>query len=143
MGRLGKSRSLAVSFGVVIMLIIVAPFVINSIKDRTTQASAINPASPGLGITYLPVTRVVSGYYELGVNYGALVTDVAPGSPAYDGGVRPGDIIISFNGTALGDDASLLQMMMSYSSGDMVTLEFLRDTESYHVSLALNPVMAR
>ncbi len=135
MGKLGRRRFLAISFGVIIMLVVVAPFVVNSIKDRTHRASAVNATSPGLGITYLPVSHVVSGYYELGVSYGALVTDVAPGSPAYEGGVRPGDIIISFNGNVLGEDDSLLQMMMNYPRGNTITLELLRDKESYRISL--------
>jgi len=37
---------------------------------------------PDLGITYLPLSPRLSAYYDLGVDSGALLTEVTPNSPA-------------------------------------------------------------
>jgi serine protease Do len=57
--------------------------------------------SASLGISYLPVTPELSEYYGLGVDYGALITEVTPGSPADQATLRASDVILSFNGTRL------------------------------------------
>lgn len=96
-----------------------------------TQTGEARPAqtdltSPGLGITYLMITPLVSDYYRLGVQYGALVTEVFPGSPADLAGVEAGDVILSFKGTKLSKEVTLLGMMMACPEGDMVPIEVLR-----------------
>ncbi|OGO30783.1 MAG: hypothetical protein A2Z29_03780 [Chloroflexi bacterium RBG_16_56_11] len=101
------------------------------LRGQTSEAAPngtgqTDQASPGLGITYLNVTPAVSAYYRLGVQYGALVTEVVPGSPACLAGVETGDVILSFNGTRLGEDVSLLGMMMACPEGDMVQVEVWR-----------------
>lgn len=136
---MSKHSFLAISVTVVIMAVISVLYLAYGTKDEAS--SRTTPAyreSPGLGITYLPVTREVSGYYELDVSYGALVTDVQPGSPAYRAGVRQGDVIVSFNGTVLQEDISLLEMMMNYPAGNTVTLELLGKRESNTVRLSLS-----
>ena len=105
-----------------------------------TQASEARPAqtdqtSPGLGITYLTITPAVSAYYRLGVQYGAMVTEVFPGSPADLAGVKSGDVILSFNGTNLNEEAPLLGMMMSCPAGDIVKLEVYRVNDIVTVEL--------
>jgi predicted metalloprotease with PDZ domain len=79
-----------------------------------------------LGITYLPVTPRLSEYYGLGVDSGALVTEVVAGGPADRAGVRVGDVILSFNG-AIPEEVPLLGMMMACPTGNTVTLEVWRE----------------
>lgn len=98
-------------------------------QEAGPGASAVNQTSPGLGITYLEVTRGLSEYYGLGVDYGALVTEVAPGSPAEQAGLQAGDVILSFNGAALEAQTPLLGMMMACPVGDTVRMEVWRGTE--------------
>lgn len=83
----------------------------------------------GLGITYLRVTRGISEYYGLGVEYGALVTEITPGSPADQAGLREGDVILSFNGNRPEEPNPLLGMMMSCPAGNMMTLEVWRQEQ--------------
>ena len=79
-----------------------------------------------LGFTYLQITPRISTYYNLGVNSGALVTEVVPLSHADAAGVRVGDVILSFNGAQVEETASLLQVMMAFPAGNKVTLEIQR-----------------
>ncbi len=100
------------------------------------QPTAIDKTSAGLGIIYLPVTRGLSEYYGLGVDYGALVTEVIPGSPADRSGIQVGDVIIAFDEATLEPKARLLGMMMACPAGHMVTLEVRRGTETKMIEIS-------
>jgi len=89
-----------------------------------------------LGVTYLPVTPKLAAYYGLGVDSGALVTEVIPGSPADQAGVRAGDVILSYNGVSLAEGAPLFGMMRACRPGDNITLEVWRGKSITLVELA-------
>ncbi len=91
-------------------------------KPEQETATSMN-----LGVTYLPMTPGVSAYYDLGVDSGALVTEVVSGSPADRAGVQVGDVILSFNGAILEEEAPLLGMMMACPAGNRITLEVWRE----------------
>jgi S1-C subfamily serine protease len=65
----------------------------------------------------------VSAYYGLGIDSGALVTDVAKGGLIEKAGVKAGDVITAFNGTKIGADTPLLGMMRGCCIDEGVTLE--------------------
>jgi S1-C subfamily serine protease len=88
-----------------------------------TQATDANYSSIDLGFTYLQVTAAVSKHYGLGVNSGALITQVSQDSLLRQAEVKPGDVIISFNGVYVGSDSPLLGMILGCHAGDEVTLE--------------------
>ncbi len=100
-----------------------------------SQPAAVEKTSTGLGIIYLPVTRGLSEYYSLGVDYGALVTEVIPGSPADRSGIQVGDVIITFDDATLEPKAQLLGMMMACPAGHIVTLEVRRGTEAKMIEI--------
>ena len=51
---------------------------------------------------------------------------VIPGGPAETAGVRPGDVIVSVDGTRIRDSQHLLVVLRSYAVGDTVAM-VLRD----------------
>jgi S1-C subfamily serine protease len=105
-------------------------------EDRSSPEPARGgTAATDMGITYLPVTPGVSEYYGLGVEYGALVTDVTPYSPADRAGLRANDVILSFNGARPEEQTPLLGMMMACSAGDTVTLVVWREAEVRMIEL--------
>lgn len=53
---------------------------------------------PWLGVTGLSITRDVAAHYELPVDTGVFVANVAPDSPADKSGMRQRDIILEFDG---------------------------------------------
>ncbi len=79
-----------------------------------------------LGITYLRVTPTLSDYYHLGEDSGVLVTEVIPGSPMDLASIQAGDIILSYNGTAVDEDISLLGLMRTCRPEDTISLEICR-----------------
>ena len=83
-------------------------------------------ASTDFGITYLPLTPGVSAYYELGVDSGALVTHVVTDSLADKAGLKAGDIIVGYNGTAVEKGNSLLGIVRRCPVGAVVVMEVFR-----------------
>ncbi|MBI2853703.1 MAG: PDZ domain-containing protein [Chloroflexi bacterium] len=70
-----------------------------------------------LGIVYVPVTAKTAPYYGLGIDHGALVTEVVPNSPADRAGLQPGDVIVAFNGTVLREGVSLARLIIDCTAG--------------------------
>jgi len=48
-------------------------------------------------------------------------------SAAYEGGLRPGDVILTFNGTAATDSGALSRLVQDATIGSTATVEILRD----------------
>jgi S1-C subfamily serine protease len=105
-------------------------------EDRMLpEPASQHRTSMDLGMTYLQVTPQLSAYYDIGVESGALVTEVVPDSPAERAGIREGDIITSFNGTRLEKGSTLLGMMMACPAGHTATLEVRRVNKTVVVEL--------
>jgi serine protease Do len=60
-----------------------------------------------LGVTIQDVDRNLAESFDLERPMGALVAQVAPGSPAEDAGIEPGDVIITFDGETIDTSADL------------------------------------
>jgi putative serine protease PepD len=74
---------------------------------------------------------------------GALITDVAPGSPADGAGLQPGDLVTQVDSTPVDSAASLARTLRSHRPGDKVTITWRRGssgaTRRATVSLAARP----
>jgi putative serine protease PepD len=86
------------------------------------------------------------------VEDGVVVTEVRPGAPADDAGLRPatgattengrqvptgGDVIVEFDGREISSSAELQSAVDSKQPGDTVTLTVLRDGERLEVEVTL------
>jgi hypothetical protein len=58
---------------------------------------------------------------------GAKVTEVEIGSPAYNAGIRPGDLVRGFDGELVPDAETLDSMLEEYHPGDRVVVRVWRD----------------
>lgn len=114
----------------VTVALVVSPL-LPQLEDRSSSELA-QEADTGvnLGITYLPVTPMLSAYYDLGVDSGVLVTEVVPGSPMELASVQTGDVILSCNGCKLDEGVSLLGMMRAFQPDDKIVLEV--SSEGHH-----------
>jgi len=98
-----------------------------------------NSMTVDVGIVYLPITTSISTYYALGVDSGALVTEVVAGSPADRAGIQTGDVILSFNGTRVDDKAPLYGMIKSCPTGNKIALEVWRERSNRIVEIVHGP----
>jgi S1-C subfamily serine protease len=77
----------------------------------------------------------------LGVSFDAesqelLIVSVAPGSPAARAGLRQGDVVTAIDGEAV-TTANIVQVILSYSVGDTITLTVERDDDELEIELTL------
>ncbi len=81
-------------------------------------------------ITGIQLTPMTTRYAEdLGApnTKGVLVVRMAERSAAYNAGVRPGDIIVTFNGTTVEDSSHFMRLLSDAPIGGAVTLGLFRE----------------
>ncbi len=74
---------------------------------------------------------------ELGYPAGAVVQSVASGSPAYETGIRSGDIIVEFNGVAISEYSDLYDEVQKTSPGQSVKVKIYRGNKYYSANLTI------
>jgi len=90
-----------------------------------------------LGVTIQELTPELSQKFGLKSSKGALVGDIAKGSPAEKAGIRRGDIITEFNGKKVKDVGSLRNMVAQSKIGEEVPVIFLRGDKEYTVKVLI------
>ena len=78
-----------------------------------------------LGVTAVDITPEVAAAYNLAVEHGALVMRVQPTAPAFDAGLRAGDIIVAADGRWIRSAADLLARVGALKPGDSVLLQII------------------
>lgn len=68
---------------------------------------------------------------------GALVGQIAPGSPAEASGVQPWDVIVAVDGATVADSAALIQAIGKRRPGDTVTLRIVRQGQTGEIPVRL------
>jgi putative serine protease PepD len=68
---------------------------------------------------------------------GVKVTDVQTGTPAASAGLKTGDVITAFDGTAVKDSTALRAAIAEHAPGDKVKVTVLRAGATHTVSVAL------
>jgi Do/DeqQ family serine protease len=87
------------------------------------------------GITVQSLTTMIAEQLGAPNTHGAVVVGMQQRSEAYAAGIRPGDIIVSFNGTAI-DDASHFERLLSDAQiGSTVTLVLLRERKQVTIKV--------
>jgi len=81
---------------------------------------------PWLGIAVSDIDQFLAFRYDLTVDKGAFVTQVAPGSPAGKAGIEPGDVIISFEDKEINNAQDLIQAIHSSQIGQRIEMTFWR-----------------
>jgi serine protease Do len=72
-----------------------------------------------------------------GVDHGALVTEVQPGSPAAQAGLQTGDVIVNFDAFDIYNPDELLQRLVLRKPGDQVNLTVIRSARSTDLTLTI------
>lgn len=87
-----------------------------------------------LGVTIQELTPEISQKFGLKNSKGALVGDIAKGSPAEKAGMMRGDIILKFNGKEVKDVGSLRNMVAQSKVGTQVSIKILRGGREYNLN---------
>lgn len=79
------------------------------------------------GITVQSLTTMIAEQLGAPNTHGAVVVGMQQRSDAYAAGIRPGDIIVSFNGTAIDDLGHFERLLSDTKIDSTVTLGLLRE----------------
>jgi S1-C subfamily serine protease len=71
------------------------------------------------------------------VEFGLRLTGVREGSPAADGGIVGGDIVVEFAGREVGDIYAYTYALQDHEPGDSVEIVVLRDGERLTFTVVL------
>jgi 2-alkenal reductase len=92
---------------------------------------------PYLGVSFQAVSPDISNAYNLPVQWGAYVTDVAANSPASQAGLQQGDIITSLGGVAMDGTHDYVNVLYNFKPGDQVDLTYNRNGQTNQVKVTL------
>ena len=94
-----------------------------------------------LGIMLSDITPDFASEFNLASQNGALVESVNPDTPAQRAGLKPGDVIIEFNGKPVNDSQDLQLMVSECAPGSSATVKVIRkgETRTFTVKLGNLP----
>jgi serine protease Do len=104
-----------------------------AVADQLIQTGHVT--HPYLGIGFQPITPDVANAYNLPVQYGTYVTNVAAGSPAAKAGLQQGDIITKIGSVTMDANNSFINVMYTYKPGDQVTIDLVRGGKTIQVQV--------
>lgn len=100
----------------------------NMIKDMLPTLAKGGQITRGmLGVSIQDVTRELAEQFRLDGNKGALISQVNKDSPAEKAGMKPGDIIVRFNGRGVNDSAQLRNMVAASAPGSKASIAVVRN----------------
>ena len=80
-----------------------------------------------LGVYIQELDSETAEALNIDVRNGALITDVVDGSPAEDGGIQEGDVIITFNGEPIANPANLKNVVSLTAPNSTSKVKVLRE----------------
>jgi serine protease Do len=90
-----------------------------------------------LGVQYQPVTGAHARAFGLDRPRGALVASVEPDGPADKAGIKPGDILLSYNGKLLESSGELPPLVGATPVGAKAKVEILRDGKKRELAVTI------
>jgi serine protease Do len=90
-----------------------------------------------MGITIRSLDDGLAKQFKVPDTGGALVEDVAAGSPAEKAGIKSGDVIRKLNGQQIDDFGQLTALITNLNPGAEATLDILRDGQPLTIKAAL------
>lgn len=107
---------------------------------ETIIRSGSLPGKPRIGLYTQDIDERMASDYDLPV--GVYITQVEPGSPADEAGLRQGDVIIAINGQEALTTAAINEVKNQFAPGDAIDLTIIRDGREQILSVILGEDIA-
>jgi S1-C subfamily serine protease len=105
------------------------------VAARLIRDGRIRRSYIGLAGQTVPIPRTVARENHLAVTSGVFVVSVEPGSPATKAGLKDGDVVLAFAGTAVTGIDDLHRLMTEERIGVPTTVTFLRGARRRQVTV--------
>ena len=110
----------------------------NEVKSVADQLVKFGETRRGwLGVKLQTLTPDVAEGLGMQKAHGALIADVTAGGPSEAGGVKAGDVIISFDGRAVDDSRNLRRIVAQAEVGKEIEVKVLRDGKEQLLKVTL------
>lgn len=90
-----------------------------------------------IGVKLQSLDDNLSKAFDLPPNSGAIVSEIVPGSPAAEAGLKPGDILTEIDGRKFSDPRVLRLTVSQTPPGTRISLKYLREGKERSVTFAL------
>ncbi|HET7548403.1 MAG TPA: DegQ family serine endoprotease [Usitatibacter sp.] len=105
-----------------------------NVKDQLLKSGHVTRGH--LGVTVQEVNATLADSFGLDRPRGALVASVDPDSPAAKGGIKVGDIILSYNGNPIERSSDLPLLVANTTPGEKASIEVWRDHGNKNLTVA-------
>ena len=106
-----------------------------SVEEQLLKTGKVERGRIGIGIQDLNSSLAQS--FGLERPQGALVSTVESGGPAEKAGVKPGDVILSYNGKPIDNSNQLPPLVAATKPGSKATIEVWRDGKKQTLNVAV------
>ena len=110
---------------------------VNRVVQRLVEKGHMNRGYLGLGMQPLPIPEELKRSLALPADSALLVVTVAADGPGAQAGVLFGDVIVSFNGTALASVRDLQPFLEPESVGKTITVSLIRGGQPVELILTV------
>jgi serine protease Do len=90
-----------------------------------------------LGVEIQNVNQSLAESFKLSTPEGALVAQVVPDSAASRAGIKPGDVILKFNGSSIVDSGALSVRVNAMAPGEKASLDIVRDGKPMTINVTI------
>ena len=115
---------------------------VRRVIDDLTKFGRVRRGSIGL-IEVIPLTGRLADELRAPRSDGIVVNQLHRESAAYKAGLEPGDIILSFNGTAISDPSQFVRMVSDSAIGSTARVEVLRDGQRQTIRIPIETQQER
>src|SRR5438093_4560030 len=109
--------------------------VAKNVEDQLLKTGKVERGRLGVGIQEVSASLAKS--FGLERPQGALVSTVESGGPAEKAGLKPGDVVLSYNGKPIDNSNQLPPLVAATKPGSKATVEVWRDGKKQTLNLAV------
>ena len=112
---------------------------INVIRDLLPQlrTGKITRGVLKVGLDPFPLTKEVAQSLGLSNTSGALLTSIEEGGPGDKAGLKPGDVVVEYNGKPVTDNDGLVSMVVATKPGQTVPMTIVRDKKRQSINVTV------
>ncbi|MCC7411073.1 MAG: DegQ family serine endoprotease [Gammaproteobacteria bacterium] len=110
----------------------------NIVRDVVAQLREHGSVSRGwLGVSIQDLDQQLAQSFGMDQPRGALIAGIEPKGPAAQAGLRPGDVVMRFDGHDIGRAGDLPPLVGAVRPGNAVKVEVLRDGKSRNLAVTI------